>query len=266
MSRKSKIFLTKSVPRLTVGVMYSTQTPAVDADLFLSGRLAGHAQCIAVSDLFRGKLCQELGRRPSRRLKSGEFLYHMGEPAKSVYLMRSGLIKTSLVTPGGHQLTLRIHKTGDILGELCLCAGERREQAVALEESDVVEIPLDLLLARLRRDPSAALEFARAASARLLDSYQRLESLSAEPAMGRLTRTLLDLALDLGEPAAHGEIEIRHHITQEELGRLISARREVVSSLLNELRKTGLISYTRRGFIVVRRDALQSLLESITQA
>jgi CRP/FNR family transcriptional regulator, cyclic AMP receptor protein len=84
--------------------------------------------------------------------------------------------------------------------------------------------------------------------------------------MGRLTRTLLDLASDLGEPAAHGGIEIRHHITQEELGRLISARREVVSSLLNELRKTGLISYTRRGFIVVRRDALQSLLESITQA
>jgi CRP/FNR family transcriptional regulator len=143
--------------------------------------------------------------------------------------------------------------------------GERREQAVALEESDIVEIPLDLLLARLRRDPAAALDFARAASARLLESYQRLESLSAEPAMARLTRTLLDLASELGEPTAHG-IEIRHHITQEELGRLISARREVVSSLLNELRKTGLISYTRRGFIRVDRDALQNLLESISQA
>jgi len=83
--------------------------------------------------------------------------------------------------------------------------------------------------------------------------------------VGRLTRTLLDLAADLGEPAAHGT-EIRHHITQEELGRLISARREVVSSLLNELRKGGLISYTRRGYIVVDREALQNLLESINQA
>jgi CRP-like cAMP-binding protein len=120
-------------------------------------------------------------------------------------------------------------------------------------------------IARLRRDPSAALDFAKAASARLLETYQRLESLSAEPAMGRLARALLDLASDLGQPAAHG-IQIRHHITQEELGRLISARREVVSSLLNELRKTGLISYTRRGYIVVDRDALQDLLESINQA
>ena len=103
------------------------------ADLFVSGRLTGHPQCIAASDLFRGKLCEELGRRPSRRVKSGEFLYHMGDAARSVYLVRSGLVKTSLVSPGGHQLTLQIHKIGDILGELCLCIGERREQAMALE-------------------------------------------------------------------------------------------------------------------------------------
>jgi CRP/FNR family cyclic AMP-dependent transcriptional regulator len=238
---------------------------APTAELLLSGLLTAHLQCVTLSELFRGKLCEELGRRPGRHLKSGEFLYHMGEAARSIYLVRGGLIKTSLVSPGGHELTLRLHKAGDILGELCLCSGERREQAVALEESDVVEIPLELLLARLRRDSVAALEFARASSARLLETYQRLESLAAEPVMGRLTRTLLDLASDLGEPAGHG-VEIRHHITQEELGRLISARREVVSSLLNELRKTGLISYTRRGYIVVDRDALQDLLESINQA
>jgi CRP-like cAMP-binding protein len=238
---------------------------APTAELLLSGLFSAHLRCVALSDVLRGKLCEELGRGPGRRLKSGELLYHMGEAARSIYLMRSGLIKTSLVSPGGHELTLRLHKTGDILGELCLCIGERREQAVALEESGVVEIPLELLLARLQRDSVAALEFARASSARLVETYQRLESLAAEPVVGRLTRALLDLAADLGEPVAHGT-EIRHHITQEELGRLISARREVVSSLLNELRKAGLISYTRRGYIVVDCEALHNLLESINQA
>ncbi|HEX6433857.1 MAG TPA: Crp/Fnr family transcriptional regulator [Gemmatimonadales bacterium] len=228
------------------------------------GRLADHSHCVALSDLFRGKICEQLGRRPGRQVTAGEFLYHMGEPARSVYLVRDGLLKTSLVSPSGHELTLQIHQPGDILGELCLCADERREQAVALEASTVVEIPLELLLDRLRQDPAAALDFATAASARLLQTYQRLESLAVEPAMGRLSRTLLDLASDLGEPTAQG-IRIAHHITQEELARLISARREVVSSLLNELRKTGLISYTRRGFIIVNRPALESLLESIDQ-
>jgi CRP/FNR family cyclic AMP-dependent transcriptional regulator len=224
-----------------------------------------HSQCVALSELLRGKLCEELARRPARRVRSGEFLYNMGDTARSVYLVRSGLIKTSMVSPGGHELTLRIHKAGDIFGELCLCVDERREQAVALEESKVVEIPLDLLIARLRRDPEAALEFTTAVSAHLLQTYQRLQSLSVEPAMGRLTRTLLDLASDLGDATGHGT-EIAHHITQEELARMISARREVVSSLLNQLRKAGFISYTRRGFIVVNRRALQNLLESISQA
>jgi CRP/FNR family cyclic AMP-dependent transcriptional regulator len=236
----------------------------LDESLLVSGRLSDHSQCIAVTKLFRGNLCEELGQRPARHLDAGEFLYHMGEVARSVYLVRSGLIKTSLVSPGGHQLTLRIHKAGDVLGELCLCVHERREQALALEDSEAVEIPLELLLDRLRHDPIAAMDFATAASAHLLQTYQRLESLSVEPAMGRLTRTLLELASSLGEPTPHGT-RIGHRITQEELARLISARREVVSGLLNELRKSGLISYTRGGAIVVDRRALENFLESMGQ-
>ena len=227
-------------------------------------RLAHHSQCVAVSELLRGKLCDELARRRARQVQPGELLYHMGEPARSVYLIRRGLIKTAMVSPGGQELTLRIHKAGDILGELCLCVDERREQAVALEESEVVEIPLELLLARLRRDPQAALDFATAATGHLLQTYQRLQSLSVEPAMGRLTRTLLDLASQVGETTVQGT-QIAHRITQEELARLIGARREVVSSLLNQLRKAGFISYSRRGFIVIDREALGGLLDSISQ-
>lgn len=229
------------------------------------GRLADHAQCVVVSQQLRGKLCEGLERRPARAVAAGEFLYHMGEAARSVYLVRAGLVKTSLVSPGGQELTLRVHKAGDILGELCLCLGERREQAAALEQSNVVEIPVDLLIARLRQDPQAALDFASDACAHLVQAYERLRSLSVEPAMGRLTRTLLELASDLGETTPQGA-RIAHHITQEELARLIGARREVVSGLLNQLRSTGLISYTRRGLIVVNRQALRDLLHRIGEA
>ncbi|MEO7987205.1 MAG: Crp/Fnr family transcriptional regulator [Gemmatimonadales bacterium] len=214
--------------------------------------------------MFRGKLCAELGRRPARGVEAGGYVYHMGEPSRSVYLVRSGLIKTSMVSPGGQQLTLHVHKSGDIFGELCLCLGERREQAVGLERSEVVEIPVDLLIVRLREDPDAALAFASAACEHLAQAYERLRSLSVEPAMGRLTRTLLDLAEDLGETTPLGT-QISHHITQEELARLIGARREVVSSLLNQLRMAGLISYTRRGLIIVNRQAVRELLDSISE-
>lgn len=227
-------------------------------------RLTDHSQCVVVSGLLRGKLCEELGGRPARRIKAGEFLYHMGEAARSVYLVREGLVKTSVVSPGGQDLTLRIHRTGDILGELCLCLGERREQAVSLEQSQVVEIPLDLLVGRLRQDPNSALEFVSAACGHLVQAYERLRSLSVEPTMARLIRILLDLASSLGETTPQGT-QIVHHITQEELARLISARREVVSGLLNRLRIDGWIRYTRRGFIEVDKIALAAYIDSMSE-
>src|SRR5688500_8089496 len=118
-------------------------------------RLADHARCTALSRLFRGRLCEQLARGAGRRVEAGELLYTMCQTAESVDLVRRGLVKTSLISPGGQELTLRLYPAGDILGELCLCTGERREQAVALEASEVVEIPLTWLLRSLRQDPQA---------------------------------------------------------------------------------------------------------------
>jgi len=188
----------------------------------------------------------------------------MGQPAESVYLVCRGLVKTSLVSPGGQELTLRLYPAGDILGELCLCTGERGEQAVALETSEVVEIPLAALLRRVRQDPQAALEFASAVCEHLADAHEGLRSLSFDPVTERLARALLGLADRLGETGARGR-RIAHHITQEELARMIGARREVVSGLLNRLRTDGLISYTRRGLIEVDGAALEAYVDSISE-
>lgn len=213
-------------------------------------RATDHAQCVAISSLFRGSLCEQLAQRPARRIAAGALLYRTGGDARSVFLIRRGLVKTSVVSSHGQELTLRLYKAGDIVGELCLCTRERREQAVAMEMSEVVEIPLELLTARLLQNPQAALEFAAAVCQRISEAEQRLLSFAADPVVERLVQTLIALTIELGEPSAEGT-RIRHHFAQEELARLVGARREVISGLLNRLREQGLIAYTRRGLIVV---------------
>jgi CRP/FNR family transcriptional regulator len=230
-----------------------------------ASRLDDHSQCVALSSQFRGKLCDDLARRPARRLAAGEFVYLMGAASRSVYLLKSGLVKTTIVSTGGQELTLRIHRPGEVFGELCLCSGERREQAVALEASEVVAITIEMLVARLRQDPLAALDLTSIACEHLAEAYDRLRSLSADPTIYRLARTLMDLAADLGESTPEGSL-VLHYITQHELAHLIGARREVVSSLLNRLRDQGLIHYSRRGPITVDPDALRGFLESIGHA
>ncbi len=227
--------------------------------------LSDHRQCEAVSVSVRGRLCQRLSQLPSRRVQAGQHLYRAGHPAQSLFLLQSGLVKTTTIAPTGEELTLRLSKPGDLLGELCLCGGDRREDAVALEASSVTEISVGSLLARLREDPDAGLELASAVCDRLADAYEQIESLSWDTVLYRLVRTLLRLADELGEPSDSGT-RLAHYIRQEELARLVGARREVVSGLLNRLRASGHISYSPRGAITVRRTALEQFLEARTRA
>jgi CRP/FNR family transcriptional regulator, cyclic AMP receptor protein len=227
--------------------------------------LSDHVQCETLSASFRGKLCQQLADLPPRRLEAGQHLYRTGHPARTIYLVRSGLIKTSSISPTGEELTLRLYKPGELVGELCLCGGGRREEATALEASTVTEIAFASLLDRLRQDPDAAVELATTIGERLADAYEQIENLSWDTVLYRLVRTLLRLAADLGEPSESG-ISLAHYIRQEELARLVGARREVVSGLLNRLRASGHISYSSRGAITVYPAGLRSFLEARTRA
>ena len=112
--------------------------------------VSDHTECEALSGAVRGRLCQQLAVLPPRQLLPGQHLYRMGHPAGSMFLVQAGLIKTSTISPAGEELTLRLYKPGDLLGELCLCGGNRREEAVALEASSVSEISVESLRARLR--------------------------------------------------------------------------------------------------------------------
>ena len=224
--------------------------------------LAPHGRCQTLSGLLRGGLCEQLARRPGLQRGAGRFLYFIGEPARSLYFLKSGLVKTSRMSPDGNETILQLHRAGDVLGELCFCVGTRLEQAVTLEPSEVVEIPLVDILAQLRHAPDAALELVHVLAERLGTMHDRVESLAVEPAIERLARTLLLLADSLGEETPGGT-QITHYVTQEELAQMVAARREVVSGLLNRLRKLGLIQYSRKSAISVRRDALQAYVDSL---
>ena len=223
--------------------------------------LTDHAQCVTLSSRLRGKLCEQMASLPGRHVRAGESIYLMGNPAQSLFLLRSGLVKTSMRSSEGEELTLRIYKPGEILGELCLCGGGRRDEAIALEDSKVTEIPLVTLMSQLKRDPETALELATTMCERLADAYERVESQSWETVLERLVRVLLKLAADLGESSAECT-HIGHYLKQEELAKIVGARREVVSGLLNRLRDSGHISYSPRGYIAVNRATLQAYVNA----
>jgi CRP/FNR family cyclic AMP-dependent transcriptional regulator len=120
--------------------------------------LTDHHGCLALSSVFRGKLCQQLSSRRARPVPAGQTIYTTADSGHSVYFLRSGLVKTSLISEKGKELLLGIHRPGEIFGELCFCSGQRREQAAAMEESEVVEILFDDLVSELGKSRQAMVD------------------------------------------------------------------------------------------------------------
>jgi CRP/FNR family transcriptional regulator, cyclic AMP receptor protein len=92
------------------------------------------------------------------RLGGGETLFRAGDPGESLYLVRAGEVELSINDNVGQKITLDTARPGDFFGEIALLdSGPRTATAVALDESELIELDRDDLLLLFRRKPDAAL-------------------------------------------------------------------------------------------------------------
>jgi CRP/FNR family transcriptional regulator, cyclic AMP receptor protein len=229
--------------------------------MYTAMNMTDHRHCAALSACFRGKLCEQLMNRPGRAVGKGELVYGLGDSAQSVFFLRRGFVKLTSLTEDGRELILRLHQTGEVFGELCHCTGERRERAVAMEDSEIVELNFDEFVAHLQNNRPAFLLFLSNVAQQLSAAYDQIQTLSFSSTMERLVRTLGRLADEFGEP--DGEwVRLTHYFRQDDLAQMIGARREVVSTLLNQLRERGLINYARKDGLLLHRAGLDGFLSA----
>lgn len=203
--------------------------------------------------------------RPARRVAAGVFVYLKGDAARSAYVVRTGLIKTSIVWRDGREFIFRLAKPGELFGETSLGAPEYGEHARALEASEIVEIPAAELVTQIGRDPDSATAILKDLALRLAEARQATRNLAFATTSERLCQVLQRLASEIGEP--DGEVtKIPHYIKQEDVARMTGARREVVSGLLNRQRERGVISYSRKGTLHVDPSALDRYLQSLRRS
>lgn len=93
-----------------------------------------------------------------RRLEPGEVLFHAGEPGESLYIVRSGEVELFVRDNAGQKIPLTIACANQIFGELALLdRGPRTATALALNETELLELDREDLLLLFRKTPDAAL-------------------------------------------------------------------------------------------------------------
>jgi len=129
------------------------------------------------------------------RLVEGETLFRAGEPGESLYLVRAGEVELSIQDNVGQKITLDTARLGDFFGEIALLdAGPRTATAVALADTELIELDRDDLLLLFQKKPDAALHMLAA--------------------MGRMTRKADALLRTRVSRNANAEVEERATFVQ----------------------------------------------------
>jgi CRP-like cAMP-binding protein len=116
----------------------------------------------ALAAVLRGKFCDILlpNRKGIAFPKNG-VIYDVGNKDRTLFFLQSGFVKIGTLTVGGSEVIYEIRKSGDVVGELCVCEHPRPDRAVALEQTEAIPVPYQDLVEALRKKPRFAGPIAR---------------------------------------------------------------------------------------------------------
>jgi CRP/FNR family transcriptional regulator, cyclic AMP receptor protein len=192
------------------------------------------------------------GRRT--RLSKGTMVSLQQGPQGGLHLLIEGRMKLQRFTEEGRVVILELLDAGDLFGEMSLVGEDDGESAYAeaLEEVEIETFPQFAVDRVLRRHSTIALSIARLIGNRRNRLETRLLIYVFWKVHSRLAHLLLDLAERFGKPGTAGTdgTEIDISLSQQDLGNLIGASREIVSLTLSEFRRRGSISMVGRRMVV----------------
>ena len=176
-----------------------------------------------------------------RTYRKNEVVFRQGDPADTVFYIKKGRVKLSVLSPAGKEAVTALLGAGDFLGEACLSSQtQRKATASALEMSVIVRLEKTLMADLLAAEPGFSSMFL----SYLLSRNKRLEADLVDQlfnsAERRLARTLLLLADHGNEKKTE---TITPKISQQVLAEMIGTTRSRVSFFMNKFRKLGYIQY-----------------------
>lgn len=203
-----------------------------------------------------------IGKR--RRLLRDERLYQMDEPFRNLYAIRFGHFKTYQVNANGEQQITGFQMAGELLG-MDAISGERHHcDAVALEDSEVCEIPFERLEELFGQVPTLLRHFHRIMSQEITREQNVMLLLGNMRAEQRFAVFLVNLS---ARYAARGysATSFQLRMSREDIGNYLGLTIESISRLLSRFKKQGWISVDKRELTLLDPAMLKALAAGTEQ-
>jgi len=191
----------------------------------------------------------------------GQVVFAQGDPADSVFYIREGRVKITVMSDQGKEAVVAFLKAGDFIGEGCLTGRPRRvSTARAVEDSIITRMDKATMVRVLRDEPSFSELFTAHLLARTLRVEEDLVDQLFNSSEKRLARALLLLA-NFGKDGKQEPVIAK--VSQETLADMIGTTRSRVSHFMNKFRELGYIDYN--GDLEVHSSLLDAVLHERPQ-
>ena len=215
------------------------------------------------------KLCLSLGEsgndeeasfldKRCRKIEHGEYLFREDDPFDNIYAIRTGSIKTSVIIENGDEQVTGYHLPSELLGLNAISKGVHTEAAVALETSSVCEIPFHRLEGLARERPNIQYLLLNAMSKEIQHDHYQLTMVSRMSAEARLASFLLCISYHF-QQRGFSATEFNLSLSRGDIASLLGLAVETVSRLLSRFQKEGLLSVSRKYFILRDIEALKRI-------
>ncbi|PSS57906.1 fumarate/nitrate reduction transcriptional regulator Fnr [Pseudomonas sp. BBP2017] len=193
------------------------------------------------------------------KVKKGAALYRAGDPLRSLYAVRIGSFKTSMLSIDGREQVTGFQIPGEMLGLDAISTDLHTCNAVALEDSEVCPVHFAQLEKLAQELPSLQHNLNKLLSREIVRDHDMLMMLGNMNSDERLAAFLLNLSQRLNE-RGYSSSSFVLKMRREEIGSYLGLRLETICRGIAHLRDLGLVEINGRDVNIQNMDGLKQLI------
>lgn len=187
-----------------------------------------------------------------------QYIYFPEEPSRSLYFLKEGRIKIGSYSNDGKESIKAILKPGEVFGELSLAGEDKRNDfAQAMDDNVVIcAMGMEDMEYMMQMNSKLGLKVTRLIGLRLRKTERKLEDLIFKDARTRIVELIKDMAKEEGKKVGD-ETLLKHNLTHQDFANLTATSRQLVTTVLNELKAKDIIHLERKKMLIRDLEKLQ---------
>jgi CRP/FNR family transcriptional regulator len=198
-----------------------------------------------------------------RRVKRGTTLFRTGEKFTSLFAIRTGFFKTSVVSEDGKDQVTGFQMAGEVIGLDGIVNDQHTCDAVALEDAEVCVMPFDRVEEISREVLSLQRHVHKIMSREIVREHGVMLLLGSMRAEERLAAFLLNLVQRLNA-RGFSKTELVLRMTREEIGSYLGLKLETVSRTFSKFVEDGIVEVKQRHIRILHADMLRDIVNPKT--